>query len=99
VPSFYPLEAVRAAEGRLPDFAELARRAATVTTARFGWPAPPDPIDAIDNAEHDLVILDRLTAMPEASAGAARYLVTANDTSTEVEAAASGFFCGDGACE
>ena len=78
VPSFYALEAVRAAEGRLPDFAELARRAATVTTARLGWPAPPDPIDAIDNAEHDLAILDRLTAMPEASAGAARYLVTAN---------------------
>jgi hypothetical protein len=33
-----------------------------VTTARLGWPAPPDPIDAIDNAEHDLAILDRLTA-------------------------------------
>jgi ATP-dependent helicase/nuclease subunit B len=33
VPSFYTLEAVRAAEGRLPDFAELARRAETVTSA------------------------------------------------------------------
>jgi hypothetical protein len=78
VPSFYALEAVRAAEGRLPDFAELTRRAETVTTARLGWPAPPDPVDAIDNAEHDLAILDRLVAMPEESAGAARYLVTAN---------------------
>ena len=78
VPSFYALEAVRAAEGRLPDFAELARRAETATTARLGWPAPPDPSDAIDDAEHDLAILDRLLALPEESAGAARYLFTAN---------------------
>jgi ATP-dependent helicase/nuclease subunit B len=78
VPSFYALEAVRAAEGRLPDFAELARRAETATTARLGWPAPPDPNDAVDDAEYDLAILDRLIALPEESAGAARYLVTAN---------------------
>src|SRR5262249_57736506 len=49
VPSFYTLEAVRAAEGRLPDFAELARRAETVTSARVGWPAPSDPAAAIDD--------------------------------------------------
>ncbi|WP_419697320.1 PD-(D/E)XK nuclease family protein (plasmid) [Mesorhizobium muleiense] len=78
VPSFYALEAVRAAEGRLPDFAELARRAETATTARLGWPAPPDPAEAIDDAEHDLAVLDRLVALPGESAGAARYLVTAN---------------------
>jgi ATP-dependent helicase/nuclease subunit B len=78
VPSFYALEAVRAAEGRLPDFAELARRAETATTARLGWPAPPDPADAIDDAEHDLAVLDRLVALPGESPGSARYLVTAN---------------------
>jgi RecB family exonuclease len=78
VPSFYALEAVQATEGRLPDFAELARRAETATTARLGWPAPPDSVDAIDNAEHDLAILNRLVAIPEESAGAARYLVTVN---------------------
>jgi RecB family exonuclease len=78
VPSFYTLEAVRAAEGQLPDFAELARRAETATTARLGWPAPPDPADAIDAAEHDLAILDRLEARREESPGAARYLVTVN---------------------
>jgi hypothetical protein len=60
VPSFYALEAVRAAEGLLPDFAELARRAETATTARLGWPAPPDPADAIDQAEHDLDLFARL---------------------------------------
>jgi ATP-dependent helicase/nuclease subunit B len=78
VPSFYALEAVRAAEGRLPDFAELARRAETATTARLGWPAPPDPVEAIDDSEHDLAVLNRLGALPGESAGAARYLVTAN---------------------
>jgi RecB family exonuclease len=78
VPSFYALEALRAAEGRLPDFTELARRAETATTARLGWPGPPDPADAIDSAEHDLAILDRLAAIGRPDAGAARYLITAN---------------------
>jgi len=78
VPSFYALEAVRAVEGRLPDFAELARRAETATTARLGWPAPPDPAEAIDDAEHDLAVLDRLVAVPGENPGSARYLVTAN---------------------
>jgi ATP-dependent helicase/nuclease subunit B len=78
VPSFYALEAVRASEGKLPDFGGLARRAETATTARLGWPAPPDPAEAIDNAEYDLAILARLVADPEGSGGAGRYLVTAN---------------------
>ena len=40
VPSFYTLELMRAAEGRLPGFAELARRAACEQATRLGWPAP-----------------------------------------------------------
>ena len=78
MPSFYALEAVRAAEGRLPDFAELAREAETVTSARVGWPAPSDPATAIDDAEHDLAILEQLFSLPEAGAGSARYLLTTN---------------------
>jgi ATP-dependent helicase/nuclease subunit B len=78
VPSFYALEAIRASEGKLPDFGELAQRAETATTARLGWPAPPDPTEAIDNAEYDLAILARLISDPKGSAGAGRYLVTAN---------------------
>jgi CRISPR/Cas system-associated exonuclease Cas4 (RecB family) len=78
VPSFYALEVVRAAEGRLPDFAELAREAETVTSARVGWPAPSDPAAAIDDAEHDLAILERLFSLPEAGVGSARYLLTTN---------------------
>jgi ATP-dependent helicase/nuclease subunit B len=78
VPSFYALEAVRSAEGRLPDFAELARRAETAATTRLGWPAPADPANAIDDAEHDLATLDDLMALSGEGAGRARYLLTAN---------------------
>jgi ATP-dependent helicase/nuclease subunit B len=78
VPSFYALEVWRATEGRLPDFTELARQAETATTPRLGWPGPSDPADAIDSAEHDLAILDRLAAAGRPDAGAARYLITAN---------------------
>jgi RecB family exonuclease len=78
VPSFYALETVRAAEGLLPDFAELARRSEAATTARLGWPAPSRSADAIDDAEHDLAVLERVVARPEGSAGSARYLVTVN---------------------
>ena len=78
VPSFYALEAVRSAEGRLPDFAELARRAETAAATRLGWPAPPDPTTAIDDAEHDLSVLSRVMALSDAGVGRARYLVTVN---------------------
>ena len=40
VPSFYALEVLRAAEGRLPGFDELASRAASQPTTRLSWPAP-----------------------------------------------------------
>ena len=78
MPSVYALEAVRAAEGRLPDFSELARRAETVSSTRVGWPAPSDPAVAIDDAEYDLAVLDRLFALPDKESGSARYLLTAN---------------------
>ncbi len=79
VPSFYALEALRAAEGRLPGFDELATRAEQVTEARVGWPAPRTPELAIDAAEHDLALLgDLLDRDAEASVGAAHYLLQAN---------------------
>jgi RecB family exonuclease len=78
VPSFYALEAVRSAEGRLPDFAELARRAETVAANRLGWPAPSDPAVAIDDVEHDLAIIDDFMNLPNGGAGRARYLLSAN---------------------
>ena len=57
VPSFYGLEAIRAAEGRLPGFDELRNRAETGGHARLGWPAPERPQDAIDDTEYDLAVL------------------------------------------
>lgn len=79
VPSFYALEILRAAEGRLPGFDELARRAAGERRARLGWPAPEDARDAIDDAEFDLAVLDRLVdADPATTLGAAHYLLDAN---------------------
>jgi ATP-dependent helicase/nuclease subunit B len=78
VPSFYALEVLRASEGRLPDFTELARRAETATIARLGWPGPRDAAQAIDSAEYDLAILERLAAASRPDTGAARYLINAN---------------------
>ncbi|MCB9898549.1 MAG: PD-(D/E)XK nuclease family protein [Planctomycetes bacterium] len=79
VPSFYALEALRAAEGELPGFDELAERAETTADTRLGWPAPSRPEDAIDESEHDLALLDTLLDRPELHAvGTARYLLAAN---------------------
>ena len=79
VPSFYALEALRAAEGVLPGFDELAARAELVAEARIGWPAPRHPENAIDEAEHDLALLEGLIDLrPEDAVGTARYLLGAN---------------------
>ncbi len=79
VPSFYGLEAMRAAEGRLPGFDELRNRAEVGGHARLGWPAPERPEDAIDDTEYDLAVLANVKgADPDASRGAAHYLLQAN---------------------
>jgi CRISPR/Cas system-associated exonuclease Cas4 (RecB family) len=79
VPSFYALEARRAAEGRLPSFEEFASQAESATRARLGWPAPERPADAVDESEYDLALLGSLVdAAPESAAGSAHYLLSAN---------------------
>lgn len=79
VPSFYTLEALRAAEGRLPGLDELAQRAESAGTAHLGWPAPKRPEEAIDDTEYDLATLALLKeADPATSVGAAAYLLGAN---------------------
>ena len=79
VPSFYALEALRAAEGRLPSFEEIAGRARGGVGIRLGWPAPERSEDAIDDAEYDLALLaPLLEADPETTRGTARYLLGAN---------------------
>src|SRR5690606_23702769 len=80
VPSFYALEVLRAIEGTLPSFEELAGRAEEAGAARMAWPAPERPEDAIDGAEYDLAVLHEvLHERPFAEVrGAARYLMSAN---------------------
>ena len=87
VPSFYGLEVLRAAEGRLYGFEELTRRAehAALTegaaATRLGWPAPSSPSNAIDEAEHDLALLASLLRKAprgDETKGTARYLLEAN---------------------
>jgi len=81
VPSFYGLEVLQAIDGSLPAFDELTRRASPGAAARMGFPAPVEAEQAIDDAEYDLAMLDRLMHAPEGGAarkGAARYLLEAN---------------------
>ena len=79
VPSFYALEVLRAVEGQLPGFDDLAKRAEQTASARLGWPAPERPADAIDEAEYDLALLAPLLgADPATTIGTASYLIDAN---------------------
>jgi len=79
VPSFYALEALRAAEGTLPGFEQLRSRAESATRARLGWPAPENPAAAIDESEYDLALLATLVdAKPKSATGSAHYLLSAN---------------------
>jgi ATP-dependent helicase/nuclease subunit B len=73
VPSFYALEVVRAAEGRLPSLREFEKRAAKSAPSRLEWPAPADPESAIDDAEYDLASLRLARAK-----GSGRYLMEVN---------------------
>lgn len=79
VPSFYGLELIHAAEGRLPGYDEIVQRAGEEDPTRLGWPAPYDPAVAIDATEHDIALLDDLTRKPMSEVtGQARYLLQAN---------------------
>lgn len=80
VPSFYGLELIRAAEGRLPGFDELAQRAELWSRARIGWPAPERVELSIDEAEYDLAVLETLFHRPDAeTVGTAHYLLGENE--------------------
>jgi ATP-dependent helicase/nuclease subunit B len=81
VPSFYALEVLRAAEGRLPSLREFEKRAAGSAPSRLDWPAPLDKNTAIDDAEFDLAALHTaLKLRGIASKGSARYLMESNES-------------------
>lgn len=80
VPSFYALEVMRAAEGRLPSLREFEKRAARAASSRLAWPAPADAREAIDDAEYDLASLEAsLKLRGDRAQGSARYLMQTND--------------------
>jgi CRISPR/Cas system-associated exonuclease Cas4 (RecB family) len=82
VPSFYALDVMRAATGRVPDYEWLEARARSAGNASLAWPAPPAPEDAIDEQEHDLAVLRRLLDEKdlEAVKGHAHYLLKLNES-------------------
>ncbi len=75
MPSFYALDLHRASGGRLPGYEQLMRDAQQASGARLAWPAPTDAATAIDEAEHDLSVLQRHLRGPGGDVrGRARYL-------------------------
>ena len=79
VPSFYALEVVRAAEGALPELRGFQERAARAAPSRLGWPAPSNPIEAIDDTEYDIASLRRFEELPPSERrGVGRYLLEVN---------------------
>jgi ATP-dependent helicase/nuclease subunit B len=81
VPSFYALDVMRAATGRVPDHEELERLAREAGDASLAWPSPSSPDQAIDDQEHDLAVLRRLLdeRNPDAVKGHAHYLLKLNE--------------------
>jgi hypothetical protein len=73
VPSFYALEIVRAAHGKLPELRGFEEKARQGAPSRLDWPAPAEPDEAIDDAEFDLAAVGRSGA-----GGAGHYLIGAN---------------------
>ncbi len=87
-PSFYGLELLRVAEGKLRDFEYLATKASVTTNARLGWPAPESREAAIDEAEYDLALLRSVLDRPESELnGEGRYLVDAKDANPHLSRA------------
>jgi RecB family exonuclease len=79
VPSFYVLEAARAATGEALDRRAIERAAEQGIETRIGWPAPIDQRDAIDDGEYDLARL-RPAMGGKGTPGLAAYLTKINPT-------------------
>ncbi len=81
VPSFYALDVMRAATGRIPDYEWLEARAREAGSATLAWPAPSEPDEAIDDLEHDLASLRRLLDERDRDRvkGHAHYLLKLNE--------------------
>jgi hypothetical protein len=105
VPSFYALEIVRAAYGRLPELRTFEEKARQGAPSRLDWPAPADALEAIDDAEFDLAALGRTFELnPDDAKGVGHYLIGANNYLAEslrryARRNRSGWFPADGLVE
>jgi len=81
VPSFYALDLLRAATGEVPSHEALEDQARQAGGASLAWPAPADPLEAIDDVEHDLAVVRRLIDEPQANKvrGHAHYLLSLSE--------------------
>jgi CRISPR/Cas system-associated exonuclease Cas4 (RecB family) len=81
VPSFYALDLLRAATGEVPSHEALEDQARQAGGASLAWPAPADPVEAIDDVEHDLAVVRRLIDEPHAEKvrGHAHYLLSLSE--------------------
>ncbi|MBI3264553.1 MAG: PD-(D/E)XK nuclease family protein [Acidobacteria bacterium] len=81
VPSFYALDVMRAATGRVPPHEQLEQAAEREAQASLAWPAPLDPARAIDDLEHDLAVIRPFLQQddPALVRGRAHYLLRLND--------------------
>jgi CRISPR/Cas system-associated exonuclease Cas4 (RecB family) len=80
--SFYALDIWRAITGRIPNHETLLSTAAAEGGANLAWPAPADPVQAIDDLEHDLAVLRTLLAVDVRSTvrGHANYMLRLNES-------------------
>jgi CRISPR/Cas system-associated exonuclease Cas4 (RecB family) len=78
VPSFYALDVARSITGQVPDYRLLAREAELVGDSRLAWPAPRDPLIAIDDAEYDLSTVWPLLSTNQPRAGRLAYVMKLN---------------------
>lgn len=74
VPSLYALEIARAVEGRIPRLRAFELETQAKADARLTWPAPLNPMAAIDDGEYDLAWYARHAEQP----GSCKYLEKAN---------------------
>src|SRR5206468_2998470 len=67
-PSFYALDVLRAITGEIPELRRLEQRAVETSQSQIGWPAPRNPIVAIDPYRFALRSIYRLQPRDEISA-------------------------------
>src|SRR5207244_513567 len=78
VPSFYALDVARSITGYVPDYEVLAREAELSGGSRLAWPAPRDPLRAIDDSEYDLATVWPLLNTDAPRAGRLAYVMKLN---------------------